>query len=274
MGIFQPANMIITFANVIFFIVVQTLFFKLVASKQFNQVLNDKMGIFNEYLKYNKDFKNSVTEYLGSEQVKELQDIAKQQEKKRESENMDLIKKWVGIPLVLAVIILFVFIFLLFRQSGDKDNGWSSIDTAILTLVVGAYSTEIMFYLGIVQQYEFYGDQQIYSRLYNGIHNNVTRKPVTQEGQVLSGDLKKVLNGDMKLSEAMEKHPDLSKDLMESGIKIKSQLTANVTDIINNPELDDKKKTVMQAYKSGTLLSKASKGVEEVLKKVNANNST
>jgi ABC-type transport system involved in cytochrome bd biosynthesis fused ATPase/permease subunit len=234
MGIFQPANMIITFANVIFFMIVQTLFFKFVASKQFNEVLNEKVGIFNEYLKYNKDFKNTVTDYLESNQVKELQSTAKQQEQKRESENMNLIKKWIGTPLVISVVILLFFLLLLFKQSGDKENGWSSIDTAILTLVVGAYSTEIMFYLGIVSQYEFYGDQQIYSRLYDGVHNNITRKPVTKEGKVLNVDIKKVLNGDMKVSNLLEKHPNLSKDFMKSGIEIKSQLTANVTDIINN----------------------------------------
>ena len=44
-------NLIVVFCNVIFFIVVQTLFFKFIASKQFNVVLADKVGIINELAK-------------------------------------------------------------------------------------------------------------------------------------------------------------------------------------------------------------------------------
>lgn len=271
MGIFEPPNMIITFANIIFFIVVQTLFFKYVASKQFNNVLDDKVGILNEYLKYNTGFRTSVEEYLNSEQAKELQNAAKEQNKKREDANTDLMKTWIGIPLVIAVVILLFFIYLLFKQSSDSQNKWSSIDTAILSLVVGAYSTEIMFYLGIVRQYEFYGDQQIYSRLYDGVHNSVNREPVTKEGAALNKDIKKVMNAEMKMSEFMEKHKDMSTDIMKYGLTAKSKLMNNFADIMDNPKLKESLNSET-GQKSQSLLGKVAKEAEEVLKKVNSDN--
>lgn len=236
MGIFTPPNMIITFANIIFFIVVQTLFFKFVASKQFNNVLGNKVGIFNTYVKYNPQFKAAVEEFLGSDQVKAIEEAAKTQEKERNAANNDLIKSWIGIPLVVAVVILLIFIWLLFKQSTDSGNAWSSIDTAILTLVVGAYATELMFFFGIVRRYEFYGDQQIYSRLYDGIHNNINRKPLTKAGQKLNDDIMMVVDAKMTMTDLMEKHKDLAKNLVPDSSRLLNKIKKGVRLAKNNPE--------------------------------------
>ena len=102
--LFASPNMIITFSNVIFFIVVQTFFFKYIASKQFNVVLSDKVGILNEYLKYDPEMTESIKQFTTSEEANEIKSKAKIQEKEREKLNKQRIKLWVGVPLVIATI--------------------------------------------------------------------------------------------------------------------------------------------------------------------------
>lgn len=173
MDMFKSPNMIIAFVNILFFIVVQTIFFKFVASKQFNVVLEDKVDILNSYLAKDPEALQSVKAWKSSPEYLVLEQTALMQEKKREELNIELIKSWVGIPFLLAVVILTIFLYMLFKaNSPDK---WTGVDTAVLSLVVGAYATEILFYLTIVRQYEFYGDIQIYNKLYSDIHHDIRK---------------------------------------------------------------------------------------------------
>ena len=99
-------NLIVVFCNVIFFIVVQTLFFKFIASKQFNVVLADKVGIINELAKHDPFTSKQINKYLKSKAAKELEKKAKVQSEMREIKNRELIKKWIGPPLAGALILL------------------------------------------------------------------------------------------------------------------------------------------------------------------------
>lgn len=171
MDIFKSPNMIIAFVNILFFIVVQTIFFKFVASKQFNVVLKDKVDILNSYLSYDPEAKVAVHAWKASPEYQVLEQTALIQERKREDLNVALMKSWIGVPFLLAIVILTIFLYMLLK-SNSKDT-WTGVDTAVLSLVVGAYATEILFYLTIVRQYEFYGDIQIYNKLYSDIHHSI-----------------------------------------------------------------------------------------------------
>ena len=93
MSVFNSTNMIITWSNIIFFIIVQTLFFKLVASKQFVLLLENKVGIVNTLQKYNTNINQQITHYINSDETVLLSEIAKQQEKERNKKNWGLIIK-------------------------------------------------------------------------------------------------------------------------------------------------------------------------------------
>jgi hypothetical protein len=224
--------MIIIFANVIFFIVVQTFFFKYIASKQFNVVLADKMGILNTYLKYDSGAREKVEEMLGSEEVAALKAKAKEQEKDRNSKNWIKIESWIGPVALAALVVMATFIFLLVKSGRGE---WTSVDTSILTLVVGAYTTEIMFYMGIVRQYAFYGDQNIYATFYNNLHNTVNKEPITPEGKQLLRDIKEAQQTENGIELLLEKHKDL-----------KDQLLAQATSA-----MDENKGKVMEMVEEG-----------------------
>lgn len=164
--LFRLSNMVVMFSNILFFIVVQTLFFKYVASKQFEIVLEDKVNILNEYLKYDKEQKEKIKIYMEKKETIELIKKGNEQKEKREKLNNNVIIRWIAIPFIIVLIIFIASIGRLKIQG----KYWTKIHTGLLLLVVTAYLTELFIYFGIIKQYQFYGDQKIYSTLYNNLY--------------------------------------------------------------------------------------------------------
>lgn len=175
MAVFSSPNMIVMWVNIIFFMVVQTLFFQFIASKQFNSVVQDKVGIMSEYLNNDPHAKAFMAENLESDYWIKNQSTARQHEKQRNDENWALLLKWVGIPLLISTFFLIVFIIKMrFSKNGrNVDEIWKSCDTTFLCLVVLAYVTEILFFCGIVQKYEFYVDQKLIYNVLENIKSNL-----------------------------------------------------------------------------------------------------
>ena len=167
-SIFKPNNMIIVVSNIIFFIIVQTIFFNTIASKQFNNVLEKKVDIINEYLNLNPEFKKIFSNYKKSDEYKETVEIASKQDKETNKYNTDLTLKRILPVLIFFVLVLIIFIFLLKKSNMQwTDNDWAGI-----SLVVFAYSTEILFYLIVVTQYNFYTDSKMYYKIFNSLIKN------------------------------------------------------------------------------------------------------
>ncbi|VBB18000.1 hypothetical protein YASMINEVIRUS_463 [Yasminevirus sp. GU-2018] len=188
--VFVSSNMIVVFANIIFFMIVQTLFFKYVASKQFNIVLEDKADIVEQYLKHDSKANLIYKKFRESGDAKTLRELAEKQEAERESINTSNTMMWIGIPFIIGVLFLVFFVGRLYF----KSEVWDSVDTILLSFVVFAYATEILFYLGIVRKYQFYGDQSIYSNVYSEINDNVNKEPVTPEGKKLQANLEEMVS--------------------------------------------------------------------------------
>lgn len=237
-NVFDSANMIVVLSNVIFFIVVQTMFFKYVASKQFNIVLEDKAGIVGEYLKYDPNANEKFRRFKNSEQVKIIKQNAKKQEALREKENAESTMMWIGIPLLVIGAFLIFFVIKLFY----KQEHWDTTDTMLLSFVVFAYLIEVVFYLGIVRQYQFYGDQSIYSNVYNTIDDNINTEPITNRGKQLNVLLESTIDVIMKRNGSLEdvrqyfnanksKFPGLDEGFIMSYAKSKMTDVANALDL-------------------------------------------
>ena len=167
-SIFKPNNMIIVVSNIIFFIIVQTIFFNTIASKQFNNVLKKKVDIINEYLNLNPEFKKIFSNYKKSDEYKETVEIASKQYKETNKYNTDLTLKRILPVLIFFVLVLIIFIFLLKKSNMQwTDNDWAGI-----SLIVFAYFSEILFYLIVITQYNFYTDSKMYYKIFNSLIKN------------------------------------------------------------------------------------------------------
>jgi hypothetical protein len=187
--VFEPRNMIIVLVNIIFFMVVQTLFFEFEASKQFNFVLEDKAKIAQTYLQYDKNTAVKYQQFKTSEDAKNIESVAKKQEKQRKDENTKLIINWLGIPIFVATFLLIVFIVM---QNYKSDHKWGKVDAVLLiSVILLGYVPEILFFFGVVHKYKFYGDCEIYGNLYNEMDQHINKEPVTEKGK----DYKHILDG-------------------------------------------------------------------------------
>jgi hypothetical protein len=138
---------------------VQTLFFNLVASQQYINVLKSKVDILNIYSqkdpnvrKFLHDFKNIY--------IPTHSEHATKQATLRKEHNDVLVRQHSYHYVVLAIIILLTIV--LPMKSNEK---WGPVDTLNLIIVLLAYSTELMFFFFIVQKYEFVGDFYIATNL-------------------------------------------------------------------------------------------------------------
>jgi len=187
---FTASNLLGIFCNIFLFIVVQTLFFYTVASKQFNMVLEEKVDILNTYFKYDKESAENMEEYLKSERVRQIKEDAKVQEKNRNEANIQLIKDEIG-PLLL--ITTGFILLVIFAMRMNKENKWSSFektDKVLLGSVLLAYSTELLFFFGIVRQFEFVGDHEILFKFFQ----NIRTKLRSSGEQATVGNIRSILN--------------------------------------------------------------------------------
>ena len=164
-------NIILIFVNVLIFILMQTIFFYFVGSRQLEKVINDKVDIVNQYMKYDSSYKSKIKEYMNTEKIKNIINKAEDEEKERTQENIEIIKKWIGTPLIVLVSLLLIC-FIIFIIAKKK---WTGIDNVGLSLVFTAYLTEICIFFGIIQKYIFLGDQTLYYFLYNLIKKELNK---------------------------------------------------------------------------------------------------
>ncbi len=100
---FDRNDWLVIIANVLFFMVVQTLFFKYIASQQYEDVLVSKLEMIKIAMQKNPAFKRQILE-LKKDYQQKYESIAKEQEARREIINRDLTWKYCTSLIVLTAI--------------------------------------------------------------------------------------------------------------------------------------------------------------------------
>lgn len=159
----EPSNMIIIITNIIFYMIIQTLFFYFVASKQFNNLLTNKMDIVNEYLSFDEKANNAMKKFLKSQYITDIKKQSKQQENKCNKENKIMITKYLIVPFIILIVCLCVFVYMLIK----KRKQWIEADTILMILIISVYSVDLIFYFTVIKKYKFIGDENLYYTFYS-----------------------------------------------------------------------------------------------------------
>ena len=138
------------FMKVMFFMAIQTIFFLYVASKQFENVLIDKINIIKVLSENNPYIKSLIQNYKNSYISNKNFDIIISE---RERYNNEILLIYCGIPMIIISIILLYIIFFM-----KSDKAWNNVDTLSLFFVTVAYLTELFLFFCIITQYIFIGD--------------------------------------------------------------------------------------------------------------------
>lgn len=148
---------VIIYVNVIFFIIVQTFFFRYIASKQYEDVLKQKIEIIKLYSEKFPTEKEKIDKYV-KDYLKTNKNKIQDQHNKRSEKNVILENTYCWNFLKVTIVLLLLTLYI------SKEQ-WTSLHTFGLILVVLGYTTELLFFYLIVRKYEFVGDHKITSEI-------------------------------------------------------------------------------------------------------------
>lgn len=156
-------NLIITLSNMLTFMVVQIIFFYFIATKLFSKLIVSKTSALKKYNEYDSNTRKIFQDYKNSEEFKRIERIKNNQNELRSYLNIQLIMNKL-IPLVLTVLII-ILISIIILQSTNKQH-FDFVDLVLLFLVLFAFTTELIYFFFIVEQYYFVGDIELIKKFY------------------------------------------------------------------------------------------------------------
>lgn len=138
--------------NVLYFMSIQTIFFLFVASKQFENVLKDKLE-FVKTLSENNNIVKTYFEEIKTKYVykKDFTEIINQ----RNNYNNSILFIYCGIPIIIATILLLIT---LYKKS---EREWNKVDSLSIMFVTIAYATELFLFFCVITQYIYIGDMNL-----------------------------------------------------------------------------------------------------------------
>lgn len=161
------------FTTVLFFYVIQTVFFIYIASKQYDTLLLEKATFLSQLSKYNNNVKEIVIN-MKNNADNNLKEKALESKKKRNILNNELIFNYCIKPILfVSTILLCIILYTLLSKTKRK---WSYIETISIILVLGSYITELYFFFFIVKKYEIISDDEILYKLFKHLSDDVSRK--------------------------------------------------------------------------------------------------
>jgi hypothetical protein len=151
--------------SIMIFMIIQTLFFHFIISKEYNEVLNEKMNSIKYFFSNNKNLKIKFDEFKTNYLIKNKK-IAEEQTKKRENINNVLYIKHCVIPILVVFVIMIIFLFI---YLGNKKH-WSFLHVFNLFLILIVYIPEFIIYFFVIKKYQYIGNNEIIYKMYNKIN--------------------------------------------------------------------------------------------------------
>lgn len=160
----KKPNLIITLSNMFTFMTVQILFFYFIATNLFPKLILSKTSALKEYNQYDSNTRKVFQDFKNSNEFKRLERIKGNQEELRNYLNIQLIMNKL-IPIVM--VILFFILANIIRLQLDTTQHFAFVDGFLLFLVLFAFTTEVIYFFFIVEQYYFVGDIELIKKFYD-----------------------------------------------------------------------------------------------------------
>lgn len=163
----NPINLIILFANVSAFIIMQVLFFWFIASKGVDRVVESKVDLIVNTANNIPEIKEQIMVYLTDKTLEDqLKEDSIEESYKREKYNSARLMDYIYLPLSFIITLL----YLSFVYSVYIGYKWSRIDFILLATVFLAFTTEIVFYFIVIQESQILGDTELISGLLSAVN--------------------------------------------------------------------------------------------------------
>ena len=159
------------FINIIIFMIVQTLFFKFIITKEYETLVKEKLNTVNYYLDRDQEAKDIMIDYKNNN-IESIKKQASNQQKFRDDKNIFLYIYYCIIPILIVAILFIVIIILNYKsvifKKSEKFGGINYFNFALILLV---YIPNIIIFFFVIKKYQFIGNIEIFSTIYNNIIN-------------------------------------------------------------------------------------------------------
>ena len=217
MNIYEPFNVIIIIIYIILIIILQTVLFNYVASDFIDIFLSKKTQAINKFIDKNSLISNSFDMFKNSDKVNNIRNMAYEQKIERQKINNTLLIPWIGLPLLISIIILSIFIYMGHLNHGD----WKELGVLVVVMIIITVITQLFFYNLVIKQYDYYGNKKLYNNLYQGIKKNIVIEPTTPGGK--------------KYNQTIDQLPEITKTFLFQYLDNKTKnLSTYFTDKENN----------------------------------------
>ncbi len=214
MNYFEPISLIVILIFIILIIILQTFLFNYVMSDFIDIFLKNKTHSINNYLNRHTMISNFIDLFKYSESVIDIKNIALEQKKERQKINNQLMVPWIGIPLLITIVILFVFIY---TENLNKKN-WKEIGLLVVVMIIVTVISQLFLYHTIIKKYDYYGEKKLFNKVYQNIKKNIVIEPLP-EGK--------------KYKQTIYQIPNITKTFFQNFLENK---TNNLSTYLNNKE--------------------------------------
>ena len=154
-------------SNVLFFMIIQTLFFLFIASKQYNNILNKKVQIISTLSENNEDIEIGL-QGIKQAYINKYEEEVKRITNHRLEQNKKITIQYCIIPMTVTIIAL--LLVSIFMKSNRK---WTKYDSINISLILGAYLTEIYIFIFVIRPYELIGDHDIIYNILKSLNDTL-----------------------------------------------------------------------------------------------------
>jgi hypothetical protein len=157
--------------NIIIFMIIQTIFFKFVISTEYESLIKEKLNTVNYYISRDQEVKNIIINYKKNN-IEKIKKKALEKEKIRDKINSKLYLEYCFMPILFFILIFIIIIILnyyslIFKKS-EKFEGVHYFNFVLILLI---YIPNMIIFFFVVKKYQFIGNVEILSTIYNNILN-------------------------------------------------------------------------------------------------------
>lgn len=149
--LFDPLYLLFIFTNALAFAIIQTVFFWFVISKQVENTIDKTVDKISDFAEFPEMSLISELYLKNLDSDTGMIDLAKEQQEKREKKNWKLLQTFI-FPVIGT---LFGLVLICLMSMMVKGERFSSVDLVLLFMIVGAFSTEFVFYFSVIQPMEY-----------------------------------------------------------------------------------------------------------------------
>jgi len=162
--IIKPSTILVVFFNVLIFMFMEVLLFWYVISKAIENIIIDKSSIVRDIISNSTSLQNQLDTYVNSQQYAVIYNQSLVDAQERTDFNISLTWQWMTAPFSVVIGILvggLIYTAYIHLYTSNNTLKLDRTDLLVLSLVMLAFLTEIIFIFVLVIRYQYVSDMQV-----------------------------------------------------------------------------------------------------------------